>query len=266
MPTDQAGPPRGGGGGSTGSGGGGPSGTDFLNEARKFLGDPYVYGGAGPTVFDCSGLVQYALQQVGLKDVPRTSEAQWDWVNKVSQSDLQPGDLVFSQWPGDDAPPGHVAIYAGDGQILEAPKPGESVHVIPLNSYYQRFVTGYGRVPGLGTGGGGTAGGGGGTTATQAGLPKWLNGLLGNLPGSDQVLPGNGGSSGGGGMPAGTAGVLGTVLGPISIFAQNSNQALTQAMHGLLWIINPMNWVRLICGVLGGAAVVVGAVLLYQAA
>ena len=259
MPTDQAGPPRGGGSGG-GSTGGGPSGQSFLDEARKFLGDPSVYGGAGPTVFDCSGLVQYALQQIGVKNVPRTSEAQWDWVNKISQSDLQPGDLVFSQWPGDDAPPGHVAIYAGGGQILEAPKPGQSVHIIPLNSYYQRFVTGYGRVPGLGAGGGaGDGAGGGTTTATQASLPDWLKGLVGNLPGSEQ-LPG------GGGISAGTAGVLGTVLGPISIFAQNSNQALTQAMHGLLWIINPMNWLRIICGILGGAAVVVGAVLLYQAA
>jgi peptidoglycan DL-endopeptidase CwlO len=62
------------------------TGAQIIAEAKKFLGDPYVYGAAGPASFDCSGLVKYTLEQLGLKGVPRTSEAQWGWVQKISRS------------------------------------------------------------------------------------------------------------------------------------------------------------------------------------
>jgi cell wall-associated NlpC family hydrolase len=84
--------------------------STFLTNAVDALGDPYVYGATGPAAFDCSGLVQWAAQKAGFKGVPRTSEAQWNWVQKISQAQLQPGDLVFSQWPGDNASPGPVQI------------------------------------------------------------------------------------------------------------------------------------------------------------
>ena len=140
--------------------GGAPSGPNagaFLAEAARFVGDPYVYGAAGPSAFDCSGLVQYALEKVGLKNVPRTSEEQYAWVEHVPEKDLRPGDLIFEQWPGDSSPPGHVAIYTGTGKIEEAPSPGQPVHVIPWSpgqvSAEGGRVVGYGRIPGLAGGG-----------------------------------------------------------------------------------------------------------------
>jgi peptidoglycan DL-endopeptidase CwlO len=81
------------------------SGASIVAEAKKFVGDPYAYGAAGPSSFDCSGLVQYVLTQLGVKSVPRTSEAQWGWVTKISRSQLQPGDLIFEQWGGGTTPP-----------------------------------------------------------------------------------------------------------------------------------------------------------------
>src|SRR5580692_253289 len=84
------------------------SGAEIVTEVEKFVGDSYVYGAAGPSTFDCSGLVQYVLTTLGVQNVPRTSEDQYAWVDKVSQQQLQPGDLVFAQFPGDNASPGHV--------------------------------------------------------------------------------------------------------------------------------------------------------------
>jgi hypothetical protein len=231
------------------------SGDDLVAQVRQYLGDPYVYGGAGPTSFDCSGLVQYALLQLGVQDVPRTSEDQWSWTDKISAADLRPGDLVFSQWPGDDAPPGHVAIYAGDNQIIEAPRPGESVHTIPLSSGYLQYVTGYGRVPGIApssTTGGGTVPTG---QVSQADLTSALGGWLGGFLTTAEPSP-----------ITGLAGVLGTVGTPIANTLTDFDHALQNAMHGLLWLVNPMNWVRIIAGIVGGAAAITGAILLYQAA
>lgn len=109
---------------------------------------PYVYGGDTMKGFDCSGLVQYVYSQYGIK-LPRTSEQQSTTGTSVTYQQLQPGDLVFSQWPGDSVSPGHVAIYVGGGNVVEAPKPGEDVQVSPLDSEYQAKVTGYRRVSGI---------------------------------------------------------------------------------------------------------------------
>lgn len=132
---------------------GGPSAGAFLAELHKFLGDPYVYGAAGPSAFDCSGLVQYAARKVGVS-LPRTSEEQWAAVQHITAAQLRPGDLIFEQWPGDSAAPGHVAIYTGNGKIEEAPQPGQPVHVVPWSpgevSAAGGRVVGYGRIPGLG--------------------------------------------------------------------------------------------------------------------
>jgi hypothetical protein len=147
------------------------SGSQIVAEARKFVGDPYVYGAAGPSTFDCSGLVQYTLEQLGLSGVPRTSEAQWGWVQKISQAQLQPGDLIFEQWPGDNAPPGHVVIYAGNGQVVEAPQPGQNVHVRPWSAS-ETTIVGYGRAPGLPTATLTSASGGGGGGLLSLSIPS----------------------------------------------------------------------------------------------
>jgi hypothetical protein len=140
------------------------SGSDIVAAVEKFAGDSYVYGAAGPSSFDCSGLVQYTLQKLGVNNVPRTSEAQWAWSNHVDKSQLQPGDLVFAQFPGDNASPGHVGVYTGNGQVLSAEDPESGVGYSSLDSWGSAIV-GYGRVPNSatldsspGTGGGGGSG------------------------------------------------------------------------------------------------------------
>lgn len=137
------------------------SGGQLVAEVKKFIGDPYVYGDAGPGAFDCSGLIYYALGQLGVHGAPRTSEGQYGWAQHISAADLQPGDLVFSQWPGDNASPGHVSVYAGGGQVIEASGTGIPVHQIPLDAVYKQHVVGYGRIPGAAGGGGAGSGGGG---------------------------------------------------------------------------------------------------------
>lgn len=122
------------------------TGSEIVAEVQKFKGDAYVYGAAGPSSFDCSGLVQYVLTKLGVANVPRTSEEQYGWVQKISASQLQPGDLVFAQFPGDNASPGHVGVYVGNGQILSAEDPASGVGDSSLASWGNNIV-GYGRVP-----------------------------------------------------------------------------------------------------------------------
>jgi hypothetical protein len=133
-----------------------PTGTGFVDMVRKVLGDEYVYGAAGPSTFDCSGLVQWAAHQVGIT-APRTSEAQWAWVQKISKAELQPGDLVFTQWPGDNASPGHVQVYVGNGNVIGADT--TDVEQVPLSGD-AGHVVGYGRIPGISGAAAASAGGG----------------------------------------------------------------------------------------------------------
>jgi cell wall-associated NlpC family hydrolase len=120
----------------------------FLNEALAQVGKPYVYGAAGPNEFDCSGLVQYCLIVVGITNAPRNSEDQFAWCTPTTEANLVPGDLIFEQWSGDNDPPGHVIIYDGGGQVIEAPETGQNVHVRAW-SPTETEIVGYGSVPGL---------------------------------------------------------------------------------------------------------------------
>jgi NlpC/P60 family len=126
-------------------------GDKIVAEVTKFAGGPYVYGGTTPAGFDCSGLVQYVLTKVGIKNVPRTSEAQYAWAQKISRSDLAPGDLVFAQFPGDNASPGHVGIYVGNNRVLSAEDPALGIGYSTLSSWGSAIV-GYGRAPGASAG------------------------------------------------------------------------------------------------------------------
>lgn len=98
--------------------------SNVVQYAKSFVGTPYVWGGASPGGFDCSGLVQYATSKYGLH-LPRVSSAQAGAGKNVGKdlSRLMPGDLIVME--GGD----HIAIYAGNGQIVEAPHTGAQVRV-----------------------------------------------------------------------------------------------------------------------------------------
>jgi peptidoglycan DL-endopeptidase CwlO len=105
----------------------------FLTAAESRLGMPYVWGGDGPDQFDCSGLVQWSLAQAGVV-MPRVAADQAQTGPLVPVSRLAPGDLLF--YHTDPTAPGyisHVAIYLGDGKMLQAPEPGLDVEVVPAS-------------------------------------------------------------------------------------------------------------------------------------
>jgi cell wall-associated NlpC family hydrolase len=108
------------------------------------LGRTYVWGGSGPSVFDCSGLMQYAWRQSGIA-IPRTSEEQYNWATPVSLSQLEPGDFVFFEGSdGSMTAPGHVGMYIGGGLMIDAPYTGVDVRI---DSIWQKGIVGFGEVP-----------------------------------------------------------------------------------------------------------------------
>ena len=106
--------------------------TSMLQAAVSRLGMPYVWGAAGPTSFDCSGLVQWSFAQAGVV-MPRVAAAQALTGPAIPISQAQPGDLLF--YRTDPTAPdyiSHVAIYLGRGWMIQAPEPGENVQVVPV--------------------------------------------------------------------------------------------------------------------------------------
>jgi len=107
--------------------------TTFLDAALSRRGMPYVWGGAGPEDFDCSGLVQWAFAQVGVT-MPRVAADQALTGPLVPVADLSPGDLLFYRTdPTDPGYVSHVAIYLGNGMMVQAPQPGMNVEVVPVD-------------------------------------------------------------------------------------------------------------------------------------
>jgi cell wall-associated NlpC family hydrolase len=111
--------------------------TGVVGIAMQYLGTPYVWGGASPSGFDCSGFVMYVFAQVGIS-LPHYTVAQYNYPNSVSvsRSELQPGDLVFF------AGLGHVGIYVGNGQFIHAPHTGDVVRIDSLSEgwYSSEYV------------------------------------------------------------------------------------------------------------------------------
>ena len=104
--------------------------------AEEQLGKPYQWGAAGPGSFDCSGLTMVALAQAGIS-VTHNANAQWQQAkaHPVAENQLAPGDLVF--YAGSDGSltaPGHVGIYVGTGEIIDAPYTGTNVRFDPLTA------------------------------------------------------------------------------------------------------------------------------------
>ena len=121
---------------------GSESGVSALAAARQQLGKPYLWGGNGPDSFDCSGLTRWAWAAAG-RELPRHSGDQWTATTRIERAQLRPGDLVF--WSSNGTADGiyHVALYAGDGKILQAPSPGSNVEEVSL---YDTNLLGYGRL------------------------------------------------------------------------------------------------------------------------
>ncbi len=125
-----------GGGGDTGVGNGGGSSAPpvsgmagiAVSAAMGQLGVPYRFGAESPNVaFDCSGLTKFAWGQAGVY-LPHQSGAQYGSIPHVSQSEIQPGDLIFYK-----SPIGHVAMYIGGGSLIHAPRSGDVVKVAAVN-------------------------------------------------------------------------------------------------------------------------------------
>lgn len=119
-------------------------GNEIAMRAISLLGAPYKWGGDGPASFDCSGLVHFVHDQLGI-DVPRTASEQFSAAQPVGVSGLQPGDLLFFRINGKRV--SHVAIYTGDGRFIHAPQTGRPVELRPLDDeFYRPRLAGAGRL------------------------------------------------------------------------------------------------------------------------
>ncbi|MEU9185971.1 NlpC/P60 family protein [Streptomyces sp. NPDC048484] len=101
-------------------------GSEALRYAVRQIGKPYEWGAEGPDSYDCSGLTSQAWQSAG-HPIPRTSQEQWAELPRIALPDLRPGDLVI-YFPEAT----HVAMYLGDGLVVQAPRPGAKIKVSPL--------------------------------------------------------------------------------------------------------------------------------------
>ncbi|WP_369139266.1 C40 family peptidase [Modestobacter versicolor] len=117
---------------------GSSAGATAVNAAMAQLGKPYVWAAAGPSSFDCSGLVQYAYAAAGIS-LPHSSRAQAGAGQAVSRDQLQPGDVIAFY-----SPVSHVGIYIGNGQMVHAPTSGDVVKVVSID--YMGSITAMRRV------------------------------------------------------------------------------------------------------------------------
>ncbi|MFD4629450.1 NlpC/P60 family protein [Streptomyces sp. NPDC058284] len=101
-------------------------GNTALDYAVRQIGRPYKWGAEGPKAFDCSGLTQRAWARAGRR-IPRTSQEQWAELRRIPLGKLRPGDLVV-YFPKAT----HVAMYLGEGKVVQAPRPGARVKVSPI--------------------------------------------------------------------------------------------------------------------------------------
>lgn len=109
----------------------------LVSTAKKYLGVPYVWGGTTPAGFDCSGFTSYVYREVLGKEIGRTT---WDQIasgKQVGLDQAKVGDLIIF-YGGD-----HVGIYLGNGQVIHAPQPGESVKISSVTDMSADFALEY---------------------------------------------------------------------------------------------------------------------------
>lgn len=105
--------------------------AQVFNVAKQYIGTPYVYGGATPAGFDCSGYVMFVYAQFGI-NLPHSASAQGAMGTRISLADAQPGDVVIMLGGA------HDGFYAGNGNIMDAPDVGRSISIRPIwtSDYY----------------------------------------------------------------------------------------------------------------------------------
>jgi len=116
-----------------------PAAQGLLDEAKNYLGVPYLWGGTTPAGFDCSGFVQYVCRANGIT-IPRVADDQLHGPGEyISKSQLQPGDLVFF---GSGNYASHVGMYVGEGMMIHAPSSGKVIQYTSIDSSYysSRFI------------------------------------------------------------------------------------------------------------------------------
>ena len=118
----------------------------MLQEAEKYLGTPYVWGGSSPeTGFDCSGYVCWVLNKSGWDVGRTTANGLWQQSTKISEQEAKPGDLVFFEGTYDTPGASHVGIYVGDGMMISAGDPIKYSNI--HSSYWDGHLLGFGRIP-----------------------------------------------------------------------------------------------------------------------
>lgn len=125
----------------------GGEGEAAVAAARTQLGQPYRSGGESRAEggFDCSGLTYFAWKTAGVT-LPRSSVTQYAGTTRIKKADLLPGDLVFYSSGGPRGRISHVALYAGEGKIIQARRPGVKLSENELATYWTKNLVGYGRV------------------------------------------------------------------------------------------------------------------------
>lgn len=111
------------------------TGDKIVATAKSLIGTPYLFGGTTPQGFDCSGLVYYSYQSLGIR-VPRMTNQLARQATTLKRNELKPGDLLFFQTSGNKV--SHVGIYAGKSQFIHAPKSGKSVSYANIEKPYWR--------------------------------------------------------------------------------------------------------------------------------
>jgi cell wall-associated NlpC family hydrolase len=118
----------------------------IMEEAKKHLGKPYVFGASGPSSFDCSGFVCYVLNHSGVKNVGRTTaQGLYNLCTPVSEDNAKPGDLIFFKGTySTSATVTHVGIYIGNGMMINAGDPVKYADI--TTSYWQQHFYAFARI------------------------------------------------------------------------------------------------------------------------